>query len=319
MSVAETETDPKAPVAADLVALQCGQCGGSVPVADLESATCPYCGQLVSVPEEHRNAVRLVRAQDTELRHAEREWSRFTRTTLPTWLATLFAMPPSLILAGSLTAALLAKLGLLVLSSEPRIFFAISGLLPLAPAVVLAVVAYWSSTTAEGIRLTRVLLAARPGKVPTCRNCGAPLLVPEQALFVRCPYCRTDSLVTLDALQARALLENIDRAEASAQGAIESARARRAKALWAARWMAAIWFGMISIALLWAFVPTLDAVIGLVAADVFVLSLFTYLITAGTLVSSVGSPRLRAKLSAVGAAAGFALATASTVALWLIA
>lgn len=313
------ETKPLAPVEVDMVALGCGRCGGSVPVADQDSVTCPYCGELASVPPEHRNAVRLVRAQDAELRHAEEEWSRFQHKALSTWVATLFEILPSLILAGSLTAALLAKFGVIVLSRSPRAFFGLTGLLPLAPAVALASLGYWSNTTADGIHVARLSLAARAGKVPGCRNCGAPLLAPEGALFVRCPYCRTDSLLTLDAVQARALVENINRAEASAQAAIESARARRAKAIWAAKWMAVIWLGMISVVLVWAFVPALDAVVGLVAAVMLPLGTYTYLMSGAALVAVIEGPGRNSQLWGVCALGSFALAVGSVVAVFVIA
>jgi predicted RNA-binding Zn-ribbon protein involved in translation (DUF1610 family) len=304
----------------DLVALRCARCGGDVPAADAETVPCPHCGQATVVPEAHRRAVALVREQDEELRRADAEWARYAKKTWPRWLASLLAAPPSLVLGGGLTAALLVKLGVLALPLSPRELLAWLGLVPLTPLVALAVLAYWSSLRAKGTALARVALAARPGKVPSCRACGAPLTVPESALFVRCVYCRTDSLVTLDALEARALVENIERAEASATRALESAQGRRNKARQGMKWLSLVWLGMIALALLWAAVPALDALLALVMADMLVLSMLTYMLAFGTLVEGLersgGRPT---RYNGAIALIVFALAVGSMLVPWMIA
>lgn len=307
-------------VETDLVLLRCSRCGGDVPIADRDEVVCPYCGHAVAVPEAHRRAVRLVRDQDEELRRADEAWKSYSRGTWPPWLATLLACPPSAVLAAGVLAALFEKLGVLALGADPRTLLGAVGILPLVLLVPLAVVAYWSSQKAAGTRLTRLMLAARPGKVPCCRACGAPLSLTDGALFVRCAYCRTDSLVTLDALEARALVENIQRAEASASTALESAAARRQKASWAARFMAFIWLGMMALVLVWAFVPALDHVVALVALDMFALSMLTFMMAAGSLVEAIErSGRSGKAISGVLGLAAFAVAIASAWAVWMIA
>jgi hypothetical protein len=144
--------------------------------------------------------------------------------------------------------------------------------------------------------------------------------VSDAALFVRCPYCRTDSLVALDALQAAALNANIERAEASAQAAIERARARRAKTWLSAKWMAAIWLAMIAFLLFWVFLPSTDVGLALVAGDMLILSMLTYMMAIGTLIGTLDRWGFRASrfAGALGLIA-FVVAIASTVTLWIVA
>jgi DNA-directed RNA polymerase subunit RPC12/RpoP len=84
-------------------------------------------------------------------------------------------------------------------------------------------------------------LAARPpsreGGPRECRQCGAPLSIPDDALGVRCIYCGADNLVRLPA----AWLADVGRDVAQVAGAIEEAngalvaerRRLRRKMLWA--------------------------------------------------------------------------------------
>jgi DNA-directed RNA polymerase subunit RPC12/RpoP len=84
-------------------------------------------------------------------------------------------------------------------------------------------------------------LAARPptheGGPRECRQCGAPLTIPDDALGVRCVYCGADNLVRLPA----AWLADVGRDVAQVAGAIEDANAAlvaerrrlRRKMLWA--------------------------------------------------------------------------------------
>ena len=84
-------------------------------------------------------------------------------------------------------------------------------------------------------------LAARPpsheGGPRECRQCGAPLTIPDDALGVRCVYCGADNLVRLPA----AWLADVGRDVAQVAGAIEEANAAllgerrrlRRKVLWA--------------------------------------------------------------------------------------
>jgi uncharacterized Zn-finger protein len=306
-------------VAVDLVALCCEGCGGDVPIADAESVSCPYCTRVVRVPEAHRQAVRLVGAEDGELRHAEQAWQTYARATWPAWLAVVLAFPPAIVLAGSLSLALCAKFGVVQLYTSPRTFIGQVGLTPLVPLVALAVIAYWSSVQTSAIRLTRLALAARPGKVPSCRACGAPLAVGDGALFVRCPYCRTDSLVTLDALAVGALAENIERAEASAKTALESAEKRRENARRGAKVIGLVWLGLIGLLALWVLVPFVDHVLGLVALDMFALSTLTYVVAFGTLVDTLRRSGKTPRFSGALVLLAFLMAVASSLAIWIVA
>jgi predicted RNA-binding Zn-ribbon protein involved in translation (DUF1610 family) len=269
-------------VSVELVSLSCPACGGSVPIADAERVACPFCGSATAVPEAHRQAVRLVRAQDDELRRAEKQWQSYAKKTLPNWVAKAASVPPSVILSSVVAVALLDKLGAIQAWTTPRRVIGL-GVLPLAPAIALAAMAYWSTVRENDVRVARLALAARPGKVPCCRSCGAALAVSDGATFVRCPYCRADSLVTLDALQARALSDNVQRAHDSASAALEAGRARRAKTLQAGKVLGSIFLGAVALLFVWGFAPFLDFVLVLMFLDMLTLSTLTYALTLSTL------------------------------------
>lgn len=178
--------------------LRCATCGAAVPAASTATTRCLSCGAEVPVPREHRDAVEALRAEDEAVARANDAWRKATRFTLPSWLDRLLQIVPALIFWGGL--ATFAVLGVMANGADPSLPDHIGTLvfLPLELAVVVMVAVYWLRPPRRVIdQVARPFVASTPspGGPASCRACGAPLRVPSRQAFVRCIYCRTDSLV----------------------------------------------------------------------------------------------------------------------------
>src|SRR5689334_1043826 len=65
--------------------LQCVSCNAPLAVVDAVTLVCPFCGTINSVPEKHREALRLTRDLDEATRASIAEWSRLNQISVPRW------------------------------------------------------------------------------------------------------------------------------------------------------------------------------------------------------------------------------------------
>ena len=171
--------------------LRCPSCGGDVAAVSAASTRCRYCAADVPVPAAHLQALALQGKAITLRREIEAKWRRMTAEASwwTEWVAAalILFLPPCV----SLFAALVVWFPLAMV--DGLVFVSIPALLPGA---VLWVWAIGSRATVQ--RIDRELGAgppARAGGDPTCRACGAPLVVEADALAATCLYCGTDSLL----------------------------------------------------------------------------------------------------------------------------
>ena len=205
-------------VAQTLSLLSCPACDAPVALAREATVRCPFCGGQVAVPESYRSALDV----------AEREVAADALTHRA--FATL-GKPPSLLLRA--LAAMTGGVGRMILTTfltlvvvvhllnacidhaarwfhvnvrdwlsndeQALLFF---GLTFVALLAIFALALFGRRRAGDLQKLHRALAAqppARAGGPARCRDCGAPLTVPEGALGVRCAYCKCDNLVAIDA------------------------------------------------------------------------------------------------------------------------
>jgi LSD1 subclass zinc finger protein len=123
-----------------------------------------------------------------------------------------------------LGAAVLTRMGLINTGIEPRSLLGWWLAAPAAPILALACGTTYFTALRPQVPSLRVALAAVGEGHPGCRRCGAPLTLGEGAVFVRCAHCRTDNLVTVDALRERALLSETSAVASSAETALAALR-----------------------------------------------------------------------------------------------
>ncbi len=254
--------------AASLHPLRCGACGASIPLADADAARCLHCGHLERIPPQHRSAYLLARGASDELARATEAWRRFTARLVPRPVVTLTSiLPVAAVLVGH-ALGLLQNLGALDTGLSGRRLVGLLGWLPALVFLGVWIFTFWYGDHGERMRALAPALAARRGRTPECRGCGAPLPLEPGAVFVRCAYCRTDSLVDLDAMDRRALSTATEQAAASAREAIEAAAFRQE----GARTGRGVFAGCIAPAalgpLVWSLVPaSVQQMVGIVLAS----------------------------------------------------
>lgn len=243
-----------------LAPLLCPACGGPVPVADDAAVPCPYCRTRVPVPATHRDALRLTRAEGAAVARADDAWRRFERSTVSNAMLLLFGSIPAVLFGVGLVAGNVAAWTDAIAMPAPELL-GWAAWLPLAPAVGLTTWAYWRSLGQAHVAIARTGLAALRGDRPDgplrCRICGAPLPAVDRDLFAHCIHCQADNLLSLDAVEQRAVAANVDRAEASAAAALAAVRARARRGSSSMRWMALIVAILCAPLALWSFVPSL--------------------------------------------------------------
>ncbi|MES1173655.1 MAG: hypothetical protein ABUL62_04940 [Myxococcales bacterium] len=199
-----------------LAVLKCPRCGAAAAVSDEPRTACAYCHAEVEVPEAYRTAL-LVAAREVQA-------DELTRRAFDT-----LGKPPSVALRvidffTTAGAPVLATVFLTVVGTVHVANWLLDRCTPwfhvnawdwfanaeqnlLVWGTTFAVLLTLFALGAFGRRhvsslrgLQRALAArpaARPGGPAQCRQCGAPLTVPSDALGVRCAYCRSDNLLSL--------------------------------------------------------------------------------------------------------------------------
>ncbi len=180
------------------------------------------------MPAPHREAVRLTKHADAELARAGRLWRALERATVSSTRTLVFTHFP----AAALTLGL-AWLVWFRFDGAPRSTGAAAGVLlmflvlPLSMRIALR-------TSMYGIPLGAFAALEQSlksrGSAHECRWCGAPLSVNARAVFARCIYCGTDSLVLLDSRRRRVHVAEIATAKKHAAETLLLAEARSQEA-----------------------------------------------------------------------------------------
>ncbi|HNX76420.1 MAG TPA: hypothetical protein PLM07_13495 [Candidatus Rifleibacterium sp.] len=191
----------------------CGRCGSVVPLADVESIACVYCGAPNEIPEGYRRG-REARQQLEECRTRARDFlARLGRrprrwevglTLVPSWaffpVLGLFILLGFSVTLSILDSLLTRVLGVWVVDyfSPWALWPATSGILFLFLAMALAVYFLVRQRVFVTRRLMAVLAAGEPVKAggpAVCRRCGAPFQVAPNELVAACSYCGTESFL----------------------------------------------------------------------------------------------------------------------------
>jgi LSD1 subclass zinc finger protein len=196
--------------------LACPACGGQVPLGDADVVPCPFCRVPVELPEAHR-ALRDAERKDAAARtEATALFAHYGKK--PSWplrIAAVLFHPLFLVLDGFFILLFLAMIAVMfvgqllspifhanlwdTIPDAPKGF----GMFALAAGSVLfgIVLGIYGRRRLLTLRSLQAALAARPpsraGESALCRECGAPLHVPDGAEGVRCVYCHADNLVEI--------------------------------------------------------------------------------------------------------------------------
>jgi LSD1 subclass zinc finger protein len=194
--------------------LTCPACGGQVPLGDGDTLPCPFCHAPVELPPEHR-ALRDAERKDAAARQEAADlFARYGKKPSPLLrAAAILFHPVFLILDGFFILLFVAMMGVIFVGQllSPILHDNVWDTLPDAPkgygmfilaaGSVLAgmVLGIYGRRRILALRSLQAALAARPpsreGGNVMCRECGAPLHVPDGAEGVRCVYCKADNLV----------------------------------------------------------------------------------------------------------------------------
>lgn len=199
---------------ASLRVLTCPTCGAAVALSRHPKTECSHCGAEVVIPEEHRLALRLVEEQvaaEAATQHAFRVLGRPPGLLLRLFAGVDLIAIPFLCCGFAYAIGWLEAKGWAWVELHQRVnvfdwltpqelWMARWGALGL---LCLAGQTLGALGRRRVVRLG-ALKAALQATVPKqaggpalCRECGAPLSVPDDAWGVRCAYCRTDNLVTI--------------------------------------------------------------------------------------------------------------------------
>ncbi len=188
--------------------LRCPACGAHVPLGKADEARCTHCGKVVPLPGAYRE-LRRIQQQNEETRR--RAQALFSSLDSPPWLLTrilaaifdqpmlafwmFFGVPVGL-------ASIMGGLAIDVRFHPPfpvTVGF-IFGFL-FAFAFVPRTIGIYANRRAGGRSVLLAGLAAQrprlPGGPAGCRECGAPLEVPPDAVVAHCVYCGADSAVAI--------------------------------------------------------------------------------------------------------------------------
>jgi LSD1 subclass zinc finger protein len=198
--------------------LACPACGGQVPLGDGDVLTCPFCHGRVELPQAHRELRDAERKDAAARGNASELFARYgKKPSLPLRIAAVMFHPIFLILDGFFILLFMAMMGVLALIDLLSPLFHANlhdtipdgpqgyGMFFLAAGSVLAGMALgiYGRRRIQSLKSLQAALAARPptraGESALCRECGAPLHVPDGAEGVRCAYCHTDNLVDVPA------------------------------------------------------------------------------------------------------------------------
>lgn len=203
--------------------LLCGNCNGMVPLVKARATKCPYCSHPVDIPDEYQQAMTTRRVLDHRQQRMDELFRQLGRR--PGRFQTLLAQASESLVFVLVTALLIATGAARIVHSllmAPLVRAARSlwrenllDLLSIEQEMFLQLLPYFMAYMIPLLLLHRLRrrvltlgqfrfsLKAGSPKIPggpeTCRQCGAPLHVPENAVGVTCPYCSTDNLVGIPA------------------------------------------------------------------------------------------------------------------------
>lgn len=196
-----------------LVPLTCSACGGAVPLAPGEHATCPYCANAVEIPPAYRELRDAEQTIDADYREGHALATELARMpSAPVRMLAMFDTAVFLglglgfwLFAGVVVGVLLPPVigrwfGVNTIDVlDERTQGALSIVVPFGTFALGLLGAGWARKRAIVRGGLQAVLAARPpertGGPERCRQCGAALSVTAADHAVRCPYCGTDNLV----------------------------------------------------------------------------------------------------------------------------
>ena len=187
-----------------IVPLQCVSCNAPLAIADADWVACPFCGTKNTIPEKHREALRLSRDLDETTRNAIKELARLNAVRISRVLFIGAAVTPFVLLA--VGVAFILVLAVFQSQDKPSVplMLGFGVLLPLIPAQAFAANIGMRNVLVSSIAKVGAAFSARPpvvsGAPPNCRQCGAPLTVQPDDLVVRCVYCTAESIVEFDSI-----------------------------------------------------------------------------------------------------------------------
>jgi len=166
--------------------IHCTRCNAPLPLLAARSFACPNCGAHVAVEARYQH---LYETNVLEAKAHEELEARYARVSrVPS--VRFDALAIALVLFGPAIVAATARRA----AGSPIDLFTFAIIPALLPGTALWM---WSAAIHATVVRFRLALAARKhDDKPCCRECGAPLAVRGAAIFARCAYCGTDSLVT---------------------------------------------------------------------------------------------------------------------------
>jgi hypothetical protein len=194
--------------------VRCSKCDAPVPLIGATSFKCPFCGADVHVAHKYAELFRANALEHDARRELETRYARVSRVPPPTFDVVAIALVV-------LLPAIVTSIWMSVAARPPNaIDLFTHAIIPAAlPGTILWM---WSASIHATVVRFQIALAAsapaKPGDAPACRQCGAPLAVGD-AIFARCAYCGTDSLVA----ELATALHRLDEALRSELRTIEQA------------------------------------------------------------------------------------------------
>ena len=240
--------------------LQCVACNAPLVVVDAPSIACRYCGAVNAAPQAYREELRLARDLDEATRRAIEEWARLDHIKVSRWCFVSAASAPFLLMAGGLGVILAVGLLRLLSSTPLPLVVGVCVWLPLVPAQAVAAKVAMRNVLVSGAAGVGAAFAAispsLPGEPANCRQCGAPLNVGQDDIFVRCLYCEAENIVRLNQSGFQALQSRLGSEQSSLAQAMAALAKYASLAAFETRGRTYITAGLLVLPLVWSFAGT---------------------------------------------------------------
>lgn len=258
--------------------LLCVTCNAPLVVIDAPSLVCGSCGATNVVPKVYREEVQLLRGLNLATREAAAQWLRMARIRVPRRRFIVDAITPFVLMTGVLTILLIAAL--LHVVSSPALPGRLAFLwIILIPAQLFAANVTMRNMLVSSVSDVGAAFAARPpsapGEPPSCRQCGAALLVQPDDVAVRCKFCETESIVLFDRLTMETLRTRVATARASLMEAMKALNKHAQLKSLQTLGRSGVIAGLVVLPLIWSFVASWNSSYWglLIALDVYVLAM----------------------------------------------
>lgn len=268
--------------------LHCPGCGVALPLSKEDHFACPSCGATVTVSKAQQQALAGAEQIATDTQRIVAEWESLAKIRLRPALYRLLNALPFLLVAFGLLLLLADSLHapegdspLLQLLHRPAIKLSYWTFV-----IAVTIAGAWYSSRnlwANDVRsMMQFFAARRPSNERhsfSCRTCGSPLSLRDNAALCVCPYCHSENFILPDETRSEELQQRAATFQFLLEDSVQLGRLRRANGRFFSIGRA-IGLGLLALPLYFLYdgsgIRPPDAWTIAIAADIFFLGICAY-------------------------------------------